>query len=105
MEIPDSTRQLDLNGSHVGPANLAGIATQLELYGSIYVTGACTDAFPGMGALLMGTALEATRHIRTRVELWMGREWMGPRQHLELGDLFDEFLHELQTQLTKAARG
>jgi len=101
MEIPDSTQHLNLNGAHPSPGNMAAVATLLELHGSVYVTGACTDVLPGMGALLMGTALEAVKHIRSHIETWMGREWMGPRQHLDLGDLFDQFLHEMQTQLTK----
>lgn len=99
-EIPDSTPHLDLNGSIVSPSNLACIATQLELHGSLYVYGACTDELPGVASLLMGTTLEAVKHIRTHIELWMGAEWMRPRQHLELGDLFDQFLHEMQRRET-----
>lgn len=100
MEIPDNTSKLNLHGCRVGPGNLAQIATQLELYGAVYAHGASTEPLPGMACLLLGTTLESVRHIRTRIELWMGVDWMQTRLHLELGDLFDQFLEEMQRQKT-----
>jgi hypothetical protein len=89
-------KRLNLNGARVGPVHLAQMATILEQYGEILVTGAHVDPNgAGRGALELGKSfagyLQDRDAIKAKIEYLMGETWWNLNRHLPFIALFDVF--------------